>query len=163
MLHPDSGPFLQETQAHYNVCFSCVTYLSTTYRLIDPSFPEYQSRLRIVKGYHGLHLYANEFWTAHLLEYVKSKGGLDIAISEPLLGQLRSLGVFRKDFQSTEFQEESRAMGPSRSIDTHVAILNTLPDARGLVQAILTYQQVLAQEKHITKSPDGELIPAPTW
>lgn len=156
MLHPASGPFLQLEQAHYNICFSCIAYLSTASCLIDPSFPESQSRLRIVKGYHGLHLYANRFWFAHLLEYVKSQGRLGITVPAQLTGHLQSLSQFRKEFQSPEFHAELRAIGPLQSIETRTATLDNLPDTKSLVQDILAYRQILAREIHIQKSSEGE-------
>lgn len=156
MLHPASGPFLQLEQAHYNVCFSCTAHLSTTSCLIDPSFLESQLRLRIVKGFHGLHLYANRFWFAHLLEYLKSHGRLDTTVPAALTRQLHCLSQFRKESQSPEFHAELRAIGPLQSIETCTATLDNLPDTKSLVQNILAYRQILAQETHTQKTSDGE-------
>lgn len=158
MLHPDSGPFLHEAQAHYNICFSCVAYLSTTSCLIDPSVPENQSRRRIVKGYHTLHLYANDFWMEHLLQYVKLQGGLDARVSAPLIEQLQSLCGFRKEAQSAEFQAELQVLDPLKSIENRIAALDNLPDVKVLVQDALIYRQILAQEKHIQQNLERGLV-----
>lgn len=156
ILHKASGPFLQQDQAHYNLSFSCIAYLSTTSCLMDPSISESQSRLRIVKGYHGLHLYANKFWFAHLLKYLNSRGRHDILVPAQLREQLSNLRRFRKESQSPEFHAQIRAIGPLQSIENRTATLDDLPDTKSLVHNILAYRQILAQETHTQKSSEGE-------
>ena len=133
-----------------------MAYLSTSPCLIHPSVPEDQLRLRIVKGYHGLHLYAIEFWTEHLLQYAKSQSGLDPTVSAPLIEQLQRLLGFRRESQTAEFATEQLAMGASLPIETCTSALKDLPNIESLVKDVLMYRQILGQEKHTQKDPEGE-------
>src|SRR5262245_4813131 len=62
-----SGPFLWEPRAHYNIAFSCITYLNTSFCFHQADDTSENLRTRVAKGFHGLHHYANEFWFQHLL------------------------------------------------------------------------------------------------
>jgi len=68
---------LREPQAHYNIAFSCVTYLTTTVYLLAPSPLGDYVKTQVVKGFHGLHNYANEYWFQHLLQCAQDLGELD--------------------------------------------------------------------------------------
>ncbi|KAK3345804.1 hypothetical protein B0T25DRAFT_460566 [Lasiosphaeria hispida] len=46
-------------------------------QVFRPSYPEQERPLRVLKGFHGLHVYASEFWVEYLLLTAASEKGLD--------------------------------------------------------------------------------------
>ncbi len=154
ILHPDSGPFLQETKSHYDVAFSCVTYLLTSLCFIYPSVPDDEIRRRIVKGYHGLHLYANEFWIEHVLQYAKMQKTTGSEILESFVSQLERLLQFRRESWSLEPSSLSTSSLPG--ITGRSIVLSKVPEIQRLTSDILAFRVVLAQEKHTQKDPEGE-------
>jgi hypothetical protein len=77
ILDKVSGPLLQEARAHYNIAYSCITYLNTTLYFV---------KTQVAEGFHGLHNYANEYWFQHLLQcardlvHLDASGAMDSAL-----------------------------------------------------------------------------------
>ena len=157
MLHHDSGPFLREVNAHYNIAFSCISYLPTSLCLVRQSSSEDDLRLQIAKGFHGLHHYASEFWSEHFLRYFSLRENLDRACSGPLLiEQLNKLLSFQKECQSPEFCSESLQIKTLSSISARLSALGSVPRVQGFLHDVLVFREVLAQEKHAQKEPEGK-------
>lgn len=91
MLHTASGPFMTPHGAEKDISLAMATYLGSSFALIDSQMPEEENILRVAKGFHGLHLYANEFWVAHFLEYVELNPETDATVSDPVLERVLTL------------------------------------------------------------------------
>jgi hypothetical protein len=100
ILHPESGPYLQENEAHFDMAFSCVSYLSSSFHMLVVEMTDLEFEDRILRGYHGLHSYASEFWIDHLLRFSKVKRGFLHTELEALVTQLTYLSQSLKKFQS---------------------------------------------------------------
>ncbi|KAF2812552.1 uncharacterized protein BDZ99DRAFT_413355, partial [Mytilinidion resinicola] len=72
-LHESSGPFLHRESAEYNLTLSCVTYMLQGMSLINSRLSEEERTVNVGKGFHGLHLYAVEYWLEHLLDYAQAR------------------------------------------------------------------------------------------
>jgi hypothetical protein len=79
LLQAAGNSLVKPINAHYNVSIACIAYLRTSFNFIDPQFSAEQNSINVVKGFHGLHLYANEYWLAHLIAYANMH-----EITEPL-------------------------------------------------------------------------------
>jgi uncharacterized protein CbrC (UPF0167 family) len=60
---------------------SCLCFL-------DDKISESVINSRVVKGFHGLHQYANEFWFQHLLQYAKYEYAVEDEDLEELLEEI---------------------------------------------------------------------------
>ena len=71
---------------------ACVSYLCSSFDLIDDKAPEPETLARIVDSFYGLHLYASEHWLQHLLSYARDIGSSEaIPFGSPLYGLLERL------------------------------------------------------------------------
>lgn len=155
ILHQVSGPFLSEATARYNITLSCISYLHTSLSLIDPNLPPQQVRTRVLLGYHGLHHYADEFWTDHLLQYFTLKGVFDGSILEALDNLLQ----FKKyDLTQGSDNELDRDSVPS-SLATRLELLSQMsnfPEIQVFVRRLLSLRaQSVINRKDTDKDRKG--------
>ena len=61
-----SSPALQNPPAQLTVSLACVLYLISSFDLVDPHFPNEETRSQVVQCFHDLQLYANDHWLDHL-------------------------------------------------------------------------------------------------
>ncbi|KAL9102668.1 MAG: hypothetical protein Q9187_009098, partial [Circinaria calcarea] len=155
VLHHNSGPFLREVDAHYNIAFSCISYLLTSFCLVDSSLPDDEIRLQIVKGYHGLHNYADEFWSEHLLQYINLVDNFDYTTSLSLIKQLEKLLPFQKLSRSQEFCSELDGMKTLLTVSSRLSGLSSLPKVKIFLYEVLAFREILAHEKHRQKEPEA--------
>ena len=57
---------LQPAQAHVTVSLSCVIYLASSLKFVDPSVSERDIREQVIQRFHELLLYACDHWLDHL-------------------------------------------------------------------------------------------------
>ena len=77
LLRAARNSLIKPINAHHNVSIACIAYLCTSFNFIDPQFSAEQNSINIVKGFHGLHLYANEYWLTHLITYANMRGNTE--------------------------------------------------------------------------------------
>jgi hypothetical protein len=90
-LHTISGPFITALNAEKHISLVLVTYLCSSFALIDSQARNEEKIADVSKGFHGLHLYANEFWVAHFLEYIEVNTELDQHMLDSVLEQVLAL------------------------------------------------------------------------
>lgn len=156
ILHNASGPFLKYHQAHYNLAFSCMNYLISSECFLNESITLNERALRVLKGFHGLHQYANEFWFRHLLQYAKFGIVVDEDRLEELLDEIR---VFWKDEpgKGTKSLTLEDKNSPDH-IEVELEVLNTLPQAQSMLLDLLRFRQFLSQEKYAHQKAESEPI-----
>ena len=66
----------QPVQAHVTVSLSCVLYLASSLKFVDPSVAERDIRDQVIQGEHELLPYAYDHWLDHLLAVANSQTGL---------------------------------------------------------------------------------------
>ena len=62
----DTYAALQPEQAHITVSLSCVLYLASSLKFVDPSVAQRDIRDQVIQGFHELLLYACDHWLDHL-------------------------------------------------------------------------------------------------
>lgn len=83
LLHLQSGPFLEIAQAHFDIGFSCLSSLTSSFVILprlSPDITEQEIESLMVQGYFGLHDYAHEYWAYHISEYFHKISSLEKAI-----------------------------------------------------------------------------------
>jgi hypothetical protein len=124
---------------------SCLCFL-------DDKISESAINSRVVKGFHGLHQYANEFWLQHLLQYAKYGHAVE---NEDLEEPLEKVQEFWKDEPGTaagRFKfDDSTA---TQSIEYQLQALNTMPQAQRMGRDILSFRRFFSQEKYNHNEPE---------
>ncbi|KAI3317050.1 hypothetical protein HD806DRAFT_516144 [Xylariaceae sp. AK1471] len=69
LLNKASGPYLSETQVQSDFARACVKYLHTSTIFLS-EIDSRRAAAEIVKGYHNLFPYAQEFWIEHLTSFL---------------------------------------------------------------------------------------------
>ncbi|KAH9216233.1 hypothetical protein DL95DRAFT_522785 [Leptodontidium sp. 2 PMI_412] len=159
VLDQKSGPFLEYHQSHYDLSFACMNYMNTSLCFIDPRYTENALQIRVVKGFHGLHHYANEFWFQHILQYAKTGNTVQDEDLDGLLDQIRefwkadpgvgaetlklddtnSAEVILSQLESLESIEQAQKMG--------IDILTSSSSCRKKITAIKTLKVDLKELK----------------
>jgi len=80
LLHLHSGPFVDASEAHFGVAYSCIVNLTSALILV-PSLSGLATETDIegfvVRGAYGLHSYAHQYWSEHLAEHLNRVNDLD--------------------------------------------------------------------------------------
>ena len=151
-----SGPFLLENNAQQIITLSCVSYLTSSFMLIDPEYSEITAKRSVVKGYHSLQFYANEFWLQHLLALSSDPNTCFTDTKyKTLLERLRNLCNAHKKIQSLRnyVPSLSATLGlDSPEID--LDCLNYEPTTKKLASQVLAFRQAIKHRQ--TKELDSE-------
>ncbi|RFU24742.1 hypothetical protein B7463_g11594, partial [Scytalidium lignicola] len=146
MLHTISGPFITALNAERNISLALVTYLCSSFALIDSRVRDEEKIADVAKGFHGLHLYANEFWVAHFLEYIEVNTELDQHMLDPVLERVLALcdahDLITLPTDDTE-EEEDLVSRESQQPDGHPALqkLEAHFDIRDFLGKIIEYRE----------------------
>jgi hypothetical protein len=156
LLSEQSGPFINELQAHYNIAFSCASYLATSLCLASSTIDIKERQDRILKGFHGLHHYSHAFWIEHLLQYANSLDSQKSNDDQSLTAQVRHLLAFKKTDWISKVQEIAlKRENESEEISSRALILSSDSDIHEFVPAVLAFQRALFQKHRVQRSQKG--------
>jgi hypothetical protein len=146
MLHTISGPFITALNAEKNISLTLVTYLCSSFALIDSQVRNEEKIVDVAKGFHGLHLYANEFWVAHFLEYIEVNAELDQRMLDSVLERVLALCDAHDSIAlPTDDTEEGEELvsRESQQLDGHPALqkLEAHLDIRDFLGKIIEYRE----------------------
>jgi hypothetical protein len=122
-----------------------VAYLNTSYSLLPPHSNNEDRATIVVSGFHGLQLYANQFWVDHALSYCTIIGQQRTQLSHELLSQLNTLLGFLKD--SADFEQASDH-APLEGLD----VLDQHPKIKTLVLKLTKFRADLETDDASHKS-----------
>jgi len=121
---------------------------------IDPKISENELVMRVLKGYHGLHHYANEFWYQHLLYYAKSEDPVeDEELDEPL-EEIRDFWKQDPGKGAEELKLDDTTS--AEKIKARLEVLASNPVAHNFGLDILTFQKFLSQENASHQAPESK-------
>ncbi|OCL02271.1 hypothetical protein AOQ84DRAFT_382837 [Glonium stellatum] len=81
LLRASKNALVEPIRAHHNISLACIAYLRTSFNFVDPQFPAEQKNTNVVKGFHGLHLYVNEYWLMRfILEFIQTTVGFRMSL-----------------------------------------------------------------------------------
>jgi hypothetical protein len=140
-MHQHSGPFLSDNKAHYDLASSCLNYMNSSTCFIDPTFSKDTLKIKVLKGFHGLHHYANEFWFQHLFQYARWQDPVD---DEDLDEPLQEVEGF--------FWKQTPGVAKLKLDDT-----TSTDGIRSQLEVfdILTFRKFLSQEKYSHQGPES--------
>jgi len=132
---PASGPFIQQPQVSYEQSLICVSCLLSGLNVFQQGHDENDRFRRVLRGLHGLHLYANEYWTQHLLTAASYGAGLH---SLPNLLELTE--TLCKSLQSRRMTspELTPPPGSGSKLDTRLTTLEMYPPVYEYIKFELT-------------------------
>lgn len=143
-----------------DISFSCVAFLNSCVSLLPANSTEAQRAAVIVRGFHGLQIYADMFWYRHLLAYCGLLVQHKRQFSTELLAQLQLLLRFRKEDSRATVLKSKTATEKDGTEDSTLEVFNHLPNVKRLVSDVLVFRAKMSREDASGKSPESEL-PSP--
>jgi len=139
-----------------DITFSCVAFLNSCISLLPENSTEAERAAIIIRGFHGLQLYADMFWYRHLLAYCSLLGQQKRQFSPELLAQLQFLLKFRKEDSRTPVRQFKTGTDKNGAEDPALEELNHLPYVKALVTDVLVFRAKMAREDASDKSPESK-------
>ncbi|KAH6689939.1 hypothetical protein BKA61DRAFT_585139 [Leptodontidium sp. MPI-SDFR-AT-0119] len=156
------NPLLQYHQMHRDLAYSCLNYMKSTICFIDPTFTEHQLKIRILRGFHDFHNYAQEFWFQHLLQYAKCEEQTESNVSENSEAHKDHEKLSQLVDEMLPFWKQPPGQG-SRTLKydpdfvytmkRELESLKSRPQAENMLLDILTFKRFLAQDEYSKLDP----------
>ncbi|KAH7250958.1 chromatin remodelling complex Rsc7/Swp82 subunit-domain-containing protein [Fusarium tricinctum] len=118
-----SDRFLDEFNAVYEQGFTITSCLLSGLQIFQPIFPEQTRFLRVLRGFHGLHIYASAYWAEYVLSAAASEKGLNTDSS--FFFQSCELATKMNNMSSAKKQG-----GDEKSLDSRLAFVEHYPELR---------------------------------
>jgi hypothetical protein len=152
----DARPFIKTNSAHLNISFSCVSYLNTSCVLLPSNCTDQQRAEIVLRGFHGLQFYANQFWFKHVLTCCGLFAKGNAALPDDLLIQLQQLVQFRKAFGDNSCVIGNPDTNSSHRQRDDSLAMNQLPqDVRDLIWEVIEFRKMVKKEDNTLKSLEG--------
>ncbi|KAK2007912.1 WD40 repeat-like protein [Colletotrichum eremochloae] len=100
-------------------------------KIFQPTTPSLDRRLRVIRGFHGLHNYASDYWVEYLLAIAASEHGLDT--SSKFFLQSHELSVALNSVREAENQETTQKV-----VDNRIHHLQSHPEIAAAAVAIMS-------------------------
>lgn len=144
-------------RAHYNIAFSCVSYLNTAQCFSQPGTPTPSVQARVAKGLHGLHNYANEYWFQHLLLCSRELVNLDNhgLMNAALQTLQRQFWKDQPGIAAHNFKLDDTTT--ANEIRQELLTLERLENIQQMGMDIQTFRAHLVQEKHAHEVAESTL------
>jgi len=153
VLHKISGPFFDEITANRTIIRGSAAYLPMANNLIDPSIPERRSLLRVLKGFHDLHNFVQDFWSDHVTNYMVLHSTRKKELTKSDLDLLNQFQTLRRGVDTGEVQDVTVQLSP-RQLE-QISALQRLPDLQDLVRKSLCFRASLRSESYAAMSVAG--------
>ena len=118
---------------------------------------EHEIRLRVIKGYHGLHHYAQEYWLEHLLQFARLHKTPISSPQKDLIGRIKVLLQFEKKNPMPEFTAELSRVDVAPSISTDLSMFDSEPEIRKLLDKVLVFRDFRTREKQVQRTLEGKV------
>ena len=136
LLHAQSGPFVDQVQAHFHIALSCVINLNSALDVV----PRYNNGRQesdfensVVQAAYGLQAYGHQYWAEHTVAYLDSITDLD----EQALTLVQQLHIFSRACKQLDLCDQRCMHGamnnesPQLTLPLH--IVNKFPSVRILL------------------------------
>jgi len=110
----------------------------------------------VIRGFHGLHLYANKFWYKHLLAYCKLQDKRQDQFPEELLLQLERLLKFRKKPREELCFQSANNVVSEADQNVGLEMLRDLPEIKSMVSDVIAFRAKLSRDDSSDKDPESE-------
>ncbi|KAK4243691.1 hypothetical protein C7999DRAFT_44542 [Corynascus novoguineensis] len=147
-------------QQHAAATLAC---LISGLNVFNDGCPEHSKAVRVIKGIHGLHVYATEYWTDYLLSEASRHGGISsdtcvFRLARQLANNLEILApssVQRGDSDSGNSDERLVLLGQHKALQEHVK-RSLMSGTIGQLERDLGSEQSYTTQP--SDSPDGILV-----
>jgi len=157
-VYRNGRPFIKAEEAHFNISFSCISYLNSCSCFLPQYCTDQEMAAKVLEGFHGLQLYANQFWFKHVLTCCSLYYKSHLPIPNELLSQLQMLLQFWKEqghddsSSSRDYRTENHTIDESNDS----LALGQLPrEIRKFTCGILEFRKALSEDGSTQKAPDG--------
>ncbi|KIW10370.1 hypothetical protein PV08_11332 [Exophiala spinifera] len=163
-LHEYSGPYLPRQQIHLSITQACIRYLMTCQPFTSESLTG-QTRTEIVKGFHDIYPYVNQFWANHLVECFRDVPTIVSDEDSRAKKEVYSLLIALLQSFQVDGQDQSNEAGdnPTTTL-THTRIL-ALEDLPSPILQVLDLKkgknakgEALSLNRVLTKRPPRQAI-----
>jgi hypothetical protein len=114
----------------------------------------------ILRGFHGLQIYADMFWFRHLLAYCDLLSQHRRQFSSELLAQLQLLLRFRKEGTGAPNAISRTRIEKDATYDSSLEALNHSPEVKRLVSDVLVFRANMKRKDTSDGSPDSKFLTA---
>ncbi|KAH6703303.1 hypothetical protein BKA61DRAFT_636254 [Leptodontidium sp. MPI-SDFR-AT-0119] len=145
--YKQAASFISPDAANLNISFSCMAYLNTSLGLLPNTLTLQTRGTLILSGFHGLHLYANQFFAQHLLAYFASLAGSRSRPAPALVVELQKL---------LHFSKNSGDEGLVSHSTVNLDVLSESPEVVSFLRQVVAFRDGLKQEEvssNMLKSP----------
>ncbi|KAH7409681.1 hypothetical protein BKA64DRAFT_404683 [Cadophora sp. MPI-SDFR-AT-0126] len=132
-----STTFISRQTANLNIAFSCVAYLNTCVSLLPHNSTAHSRAALVLTGFHGLQLYANQFFATHLEAYLTSLAVSKGQAPVELISQLQLLLQFSKNKQNS---------GSKPSSTINLEALHEYPQLVSFLLQVFAFKDSMKQE-----------------
>ncbi|KAI6765229.1 hypothetical protein HG531_012328 [Fusarium graminearum] len=156
-LQTSSQPILlQQEQAFQEQGVATVACLLSGLTVFDDANPHHDRVLRVARGWHGIHIYATEFWTEYLLHCISSTNTDTADSSTSLISLACELADQLERGDVTNMVDEST----TQPIDSRLEFLQRYPALQKHVDRALRSRSLESLQSRILGDCDneGELI-----
>ncbi|GIJ89554.1 DNA-directed RNA polymerase II subunit RPB1 [Aspergillus pseudoviridinutans] len=149
-VHGGGARFLRPIQAHFNISFACLAYLTKGMDLLDPDIDSEQNVSEVARGFHGLCWYAHEHWLYHLLACLDEPESITADESALILRQADEF--YRKDSRLQTRHSQVQLAEPSHipkiSLDGfHCPLLADSPDLADFIQNSCMFRKTVKDQQ----------------
>lgn len=137
---------INEQEAYHEHGVAAVTCLLSGLQIFDSAYDKQNRYHRVVKGLHGFHVYATEYWTEYLLSRAKHMDGLE---TDSLLFTQACQMAEVLSATASVMTIEPVAEAPSNILDERLELLQTHPILYKHVKAALEARSVKRLEYEI--------------
>ncbi|KAH9240896.1 hypothetical protein K456DRAFT_1768068 [Colletotrichum gloeosporioides 23] len=108
---------------------SIASCLLSGLQVFRPTYPSLDRRLRVLRGFHGLHVYASEYWAGYLLSIAASRKGLDT--NSLFFRRSHELSVALNSLRQADIPEM-----PKQGLGNQICGLDSHPEILAAVRSI---------------------------
>jgi hypothetical protein len=152
LLSPQSGPVVDIVQAHFNVAFSCVSSLNSSF-VVLPRFSSQTTTSEIeilmVRGYFGLHAYAHQYWAYHVTKYFQTNNsfGKSTLPGCDTTALVRLLETFSRVLKGSLVPDDLSSPHSIPSTTTKITQLSQSPQISDLIKKWMDFRSQMAKSE----------------
>ncbi|CZR69490.1 related to vegetatible incompatibility protein HET-E-1 [Phialocephala subalpina] len=146
-------PFIWRENAHLDIAFSCTAVLNSCFILLPTLSTDSERAAIIVRGFHGLLVYADKFWHKHIQEYCGVLIRQQRQFSPELLSQLCLLLRFTKS-GGQALQTSTRESEDDKTEEARLEVLRCVPDVQMLLSNVIRFRAIVEKEDTSESSPE---------
>lgn len=136
---------IQEHEALKEHGIASVTCLLAGFNVLTPTYAEHARYLRLIRGLHSLHVYANEYWVEYILENAALAAGLKAESTAESTLHSVACELAKRLNASPTFAGDPSAVD-STSLDSRLEFLRNQSTVYELVRAVLKSRSARSRE-----------------